>query len=344
MGGMYAPIAKDSESIYYNPAALAFVNGIDWRLFTLSAGLSTQFCSSGGAGDFSACTGSASSMNLANFYGKRLTLFADGYTALVIPYFGIGAYDEANLSLSIHNPPYPNISTHFINDYGYIIGFAVPTAPTAAVGFNFKQIRRWGGDVDLGLGSFLGGSVSTNQITNSFLNKGTGYGIDMAFLSRMEGIFEPNFSIVWHDVGGVQFAKTDGTDAPPRIQDNLGIGFAGVVDLPGIDLTLGAELTHLTQSSEQFGKKVHLGTELSLPFIDLRAGVNQGYTSYGLGLDLLFLSLDAAYYTTELGVYPGQSPDTRIELGLTMDLGFDFNFNLMSFELGAKKRKMKRRR
>ena len=52
--------------------------------------------------------------------------------------------------------------------------------------------------------------------------------------------------------------------------------------------------------------RVHVGSEMRfLRFIDLRVGLNQGYFTFGTGLDLLFMELNFALYGRELGFYPG---------------------------------------
>jgi hypothetical protein len=98
----------------------------------------------------------------------------------------------------------------------------------------------------------------------------------------------------------------------------------------------------LLETDIQAGKKIHLGTELSLPIIDLRAGINQGYMTYGIGINLLVFRIDAATYTEELGAYTGQSGQNRWLIGLSMDMSFDANFTLSDND--GKKRKLKRRR
>ena len=57
-----------------------------------------------------------------------------------------------------------------------------------------------------------------------------------------------------------------------------------------------------------FFNLVHAGIEVEvLGFLALRAGVNKGWLSAGLGLDLFFLEIDAAVFTEELGWRPGQN-------------------------------------
>ena len=60
------------------------------------------------------------------------------------------------------------------------------------------------------------------------------------------------------------------------------------------------------KEEEPIWNKIHLGAEVRLlQFIRLRAGLNQGYTTFGVGLKLLFLEAHVAYFGRELGPFPG---------------------------------------
>ncbi len=66
---------------------------------------------------------------------------------------------------------------------------------------------------------------------------------------------------------------------------------------------------------------LHLGTEIRvLRFIKLRAGINQGYITAGAGARLLFLDLNIAAFTRELGKYAGDSPSS----GVSAEVAFRF--------------------
>jgi hypothetical protein len=53
----------------------------------------------------------------------------------------------------------------------------------------------------------------------------------------------------------------------------------------------------------------HAGTEVRLfNFMTLRGGINRGWLSAGAGIKLLFLDLNAAVFTEELGALPGDQP------------------------------------
>ncbi len=64
-----------------------------------------------------------------------------------------------------------------------------------------------------------------------------------------------------------------------------------------------------------FWNLLHAGVEVeALGFLALRAGVNKGWLSAGLGLDLFFLEIDAAVFTEELGWRPGQNGRSGVAL------------------------------
>jgi hypothetical protein len=62
-------------------------------------------------------------------------------------------------------------------------------------------------------------------------------------------------------------------------------------------------------------------------------------------MDMGLLKFDLATYGVELGEYPGQKEDRRWLFEMTMELGFDPNFNLLgSGSGGSGSRRLKRRR
>jgi hypothetical protein len=72
-----------------------------------------------------------------------------------------------------------------------------------------------------------------------------------------------------------------------------------------------ADVTDITNTDEKllsasFFKKLHLGAEYQTKMLAIRGGVNSGYPSFGLGLNLWLVKLDYAFYGEELGMYAGQ--------------------------------------
>jgi hypothetical protein len=328
-------IVNDSNALFVNPAALGRTQGLNWEVMNVEFGVNGIDVYN----DFNGINAS-NPASFSEFFGKDVWLRTGGKAALTLPFFGFGAYADAQTHLVLHNPAFPQFDTTFISDYGLVAGGAFPMGPTSYGGLTFKRISRWGGQQDIDLGVIASGD--TSAIADEFKNKGNGYGVDMAVMTTLPTPLSPTFSLVWQDVGSTAFAKSDGLDAPPRIHDNLSLGVSTSLDLPGLDWVAGFECRHITESEYQLGQKLHFGTEVSLPFIDLRGGINQGYASYGVGINLFLLRLDVASYTEEVGAYPGQTPQNRIEVGLSLDLSFDADFRVTNS--AGKKRKLKQRR
>jgi hypothetical protein len=55
--------------------------------------------------------------------------------------------------------------------------------------------------------------------------------------------------------------------------------------------------------------RLHFGTEITVPFLQLRGGINQGYPTVGFGLRFKVISLDYALYGRETGRKPGLGED-----------------------------------
>jgi hypothetical protein len=340
MGGVSLPFNEPSEVLFNNPAGLAFVEGVNFQLLGLRIGANGLDLYNNFA---NANLSDASS--LSSLTGKPIWINALGSLALTIPYFGLGAYKNYTFSAVLNNPAYPNLEASLLDDSAYVLGFAIPVGPLISWGMNFKRMTRLGGSKTIGLGTVIDATSTNNMtgITDQFTSTGTGYGFDTSVMMRIPSFINPTIVLSWKDIGTTTFQNTSdaGIDGPDRIADNLSLGVGTKIDLPGIDLSTGAEYRHIRESG-QLGKKLHLGTELSIPFIDLRAGLGQGYVSYGLGMNLLLMRMDLAYYTVEMGEYPGQTPQNRIQLGLNIEFGFDANFKLT--DEAGKKRKLKQRR
>ncbi|OQB99050.1 MAG: hypothetical protein BWX81_00029 [Spirochaetes bacterium ADurb.Bin110] len=66
---------------------------------------------------------------------------------------------------------------------------------------------------------------------------------------------------------------------------------------------------------------LHAGAQVRLlRFITVRGGLNKGWYSLGAGIDLSFLELDAAIFTEELGLYPGDKGRS----GISVQVGIRF--------------------
>ncbi|MFH1784486.1 MAG: hypothetical protein ABH868_06285 [bacterium] len=95
------------------------------------------------------------------------------------------------------------------------------------------------------------------------------------------------------------------------------------LDIGSKHLTLAADLNNITDADEKlfadtFFMKLHVGAELSWQMFALRGGLNKGYPTFGAGISFLFLKLDYAYYTDELGSFAGTDPESNHMITIAM--------------------------
>lgn len=338
MGGVCISQVKGAQALFLNPAALNKVEGFDLIIAQVKAGVSKDTVDF--SSQFSGSTFSASDIN--NLYGKTLMADIDARSAFVMPNFGFGVYSNNYTSMQFNDPTFPTFNMNLISDYGYALGGAMKLNESSSLGLTFRHIKRWGGNQDINVSS-LTGSSSSDLANNNFQNRGVGHALDLAYMTTFtSNSWKPTVAVVWRDVGVTKFNLTSGSAEPPRQLDNLILGVSVEQDLPLIKLYHGLEYDFITDYSEDPAKKLHLGTELSFGPIDLRAGLNQGYVTYGVGLDLWFLEIEAASYATELGTYAGQERSDRYNVSITFEMDFDQSFKVLGAN-GKKRRLMQRR-
>lgn len=334
MGGTSVSWARGTDALFFNPAALARVNGFNLKLVEFGPGVSknaTKLAESMSS-DFS-------QEDVDELYGEKVFADVTGYTGVVIPYFGAGGYSNNTLLMSFNNPSFPTFNVDFVSDYSYVIGGAIPITDNFSLGVAGRHVKRWQGNADI-LVSSLVGSNAMDVLEASLLNKGKGNALDLSALYTFKGSWNVDVAAVWKDVGDTKFTPTQ-SDGPDRQENNLIFGVATQKEIGFISWTNALEYKFVRNSGD-LTKKLHLGTELSLALIDLRAGYNQGYLSYGVGVDLWFLQIDVAKYTAELGASAGQTPSDRYQASVSLTLDFDSSFKLTNTD--GKKRRLQQRR
>lgn len=337
MGGVYAVTARANDALFYNPANLGFFSGINLEILGIGAGVNgldaynqIQEINQNG------------SSSVSQYIGGSYWLGANARISLVTPRFGFGASNNFDLSMRLQNPLLPTLSVSYLNDMTYVIGGSLPIQNNTYFGISLMQINRTGGAKDISAATLTNQSA-LQSLASQFTDAGQGYGADLAISHQIDGTITQTVTAVWENAGYTTFRPTNGITAPPLIAGNQTLGYSAGQDLPGLDWVVAFEMRYLNNNDNDLGKKIHMGAEISLPFIDLRAGLNQGYNTYGIGLDAIFAHFDLAYYDVEMGTYVGQTSQNRIAAALTFDIGFDANFNFTVSDY-RKKRHLKQRR
>jgi hypothetical protein len=341
MGGVHTPFPREGDIPTSNAAFLSHVNEISFELLNLeikSPGLEDIT-------EFQELPEADGAEDLNSFYGKPIQTGADARLSIIAPRIGFSGYTNTYLRSYLSNPLVPEWYINYLSDYGMTVAFSTVFSDTVSAGIALKRITRTGGEIVLDtqqINDYVNGVTDTADILEQFDDVGIGYGVDVSFLYKSPGDSTSVATLVWKDVGTTSFQKTSGDQSPPAIKDNLTLGLGYTYKGTGLDIKTGFEYRHILTSSEQIGKKLHAGIEFSLPLIDLRAGMSQGYTTFGAGLDLWIMRIEAAKFTEEYGEYPGQTPEERLQLSITMDFSVDADFSMTS--KSGKRRKLKQRR
>lgn len=325
LGGAYAALVSDEESLWYNPAGIARNGGFFWTIADPLVGISdpeamTQFADLGSAATFES--------TLNNVYGEPIWIGGRAKSSVIVPYFAAAYFYDVDGSIIVDNPVSPTMDTRYISDTGIAIGSGWSIGGLLQMGFAIKYIDRTG-SIDTWdaatIASIVGGVQTPDVIFDSFsATQGTGYSLDYGMNLSLPGWVQPTVSFVWKNIGDTKFRPAAGEPAPPSAEDDMTIGGSLLVDLPLVSIAPVLEIRHLNEGTEPIMKKVHMGLELGLPLVDLRVGLYQGYYTAGLGLGLGFFDIEAATWGTELGGYPGQFESRRYMVQMTMRFGFDF--------------------
>jgi len=319
MGDAFTAIVDDSQALFYNPAGLARVSGINLRVFSVRAGGSgyeayekIQGLNSDDEAEY------ADSIN--ELYGEHVWVGAGGQTSFAMPMFAFAVYNHADVTVKIDNPVNPAIHMRAINDYGYIGGFGAPIGPFFQAGFALKYIKRSGADLPFGA-SFLA-DMESDAIVSQVTGWGKGYGADIGFNVVMPApMFSATASAVWRNVGGMEFESDNPATVIPSEPNDITVGLGLVFDLPLLTIAPALDVRYLNDPDLQLTRKINFGVEVGLPLLDIRGGFHEGYYTAGLGVNMGLFRVDAATYGVELGDYPGQIEDRRYAVEFTFELG-----------------------
>jgi hypothetical protein len=333
-GGVHLPRESDPNSMYYNPAMLAYTSGIHWSIFGFQAGINDP-------SNLTLIQNSPPSQStLSQYYGKNIWAGAQAGTTMILPNFGVGGLGSFYLDFMASNPSLPQVDVTEFVDYGIYLGTAFSISKDWAFGVNFKKVTRTGGTATIGSSQIA--SLNMSAIQNAVSNSGSGYGGDFGIIYKPQSAVNLAISLNWQDVGYTSFNAATGATAPPPMQDNMVLGVTTQQHAMGFGWAAGFEYRHIRNDPIDITKKLHAGVELNMGILDVRSGFYQGWLSYGATIDLWLFDLDLAQYTIERGAYAGQNGELRYQVGLNFEAGFDPQFNFTS--MGGKSHKLKLRR
>jgi hypothetical protein len=187
-------------------------------------------------------------------------------------------------------------------------------------------------------GSLTGGEDFMAVLANVQALHGFGLGFDAGAILTM-GNF--NISLAMRDLFGGYYFYRDSTwgelieqgleageytDTKYVVPCNVIVGaawhpdlgkFAKIID-PVVMLDV-QDMIAIIQDGRSFWTTLHIGAEVTFfRFIAIRGGLNQGYITFGCGLDLFIFDLNFAMFTRELGKFLQDQPNS----GMSLEVAF----------------------
>lgn len=344
MGDAYTAIANDAYTLFYNPAAMGRHTGVTFHVFNPSFKLTNP------ADVKIGLDGIETSTNLERFenFPSDPALIADkilGYPlyfslgatpTIKMQHFAITLLGVSKMSFSLENAIHPMLDLDYRTDTGFIMGVGIPLAGrktkgkaagghTTSLGVGLKRINRSGikDTYDLfgtRLLEILNNAADAQAIRRQLgYSKGSAWGFDMGIDSATT--FGPStiaFGASLLDIGNTKFKKEEGIADVPEQEMSLNLGTAFSQDFGVAGYTLSFDYHNAIDPTSSVMTKTHLGFKLDLPIVDLYLGWNGGYSSLGVGVDIMFMRLMAGMYGVELTPKFREREDRRAVISLEL--------------------------
>lgn len=344
MGDAFTAVADDAYTLFYNPAAMGRHSGVSFYVINPSFKLTNPI-------DVKlSLSGIDTSMNTERFenfpsdpaliteriLGYPLYLSAGATPTIKMQNFAMTFFGLSKMSFSLENAIHPTLELDYKTDTGFIMGYGIPlvgrkgkgkttSGNTTSLGVAVKRIKRTGleNSFDLfgtRLLEIINNTSNAQDIRRQLgYAKGSGWGFDTGLDSTTTwGNSKLSFATSLLDIGGTRFKKEEG-DAEVPVQDmSLNFGTALTQDWGLVGYTLAMDYHNAIDYNSAFASKLHLGVKLDLPVIDVFLGWNGGYTSMGIGVDVMFMRLMVGLYGVELSPKFAERQDKRAVISLEL--------------------------
>lgn len=352
-GGSSVAVVKGYEALFTNPAAFAASRGSltlmvnPWgygnpRDLLVSAGAIEPYEGyEGPATTFSDPTGIADYLAYAskNGFGGGAG-FGIGWVGRGL---GLGAVSSTDIFL--FGSPFPGAVKGYVqSDFALVAGLGFTLMNSKVIqlraGADLRPTVRFYSPITAEtLLTMLSDPSSTNPLNSSTMYSGSALAIDagiqgslfenLLFGLSIRDLFGTRYSMAGYPLGDwLKEAQTGSIPSgggaagtylvPMNISAGLGyhvnMGVLSSLIDPTVHLELADPLGVIRENKTPWSL-LHIGAEAKLlRFISLRAGLNQGYLTAGAGVKLLFIDINMAAFTRELGRYAGDHPSSGFAL------------------------------
>lgn len=222
---------------------------------------------------------------------------------------GLAVFNNSTIGLKLDRGVYePRVWGQGISDLAAVVGVAKSLTlyvPGLTVGVNLKFFQRRMTDVFQIKASELGNAIDTIQpvLKEAEANKTSELVADIGMLWDV-ALIGSEVAATWQSIDDSKGSSFDIGITKRLYRDRI-ILLADCIDV-------------FDNNRENFFRKLHFGAQGKMAIFCLRAGINSGYPTAGIGLNFKILDLDLAYFTEELSNTPGLDEDTRYIMQLKL--------------------------
>jgi len=307
MGGAFTAVADDQNALFYNPAGLDKVDGWGMEVVPLQVEVGENgldFYRDVSDADLEDT--SEAIQLLRDYSGKYVHYGASSFPYFVMRRVAVGLLGQGNVNVKAR----PNVLKADVDAFGSY-GF------NAGTGWGFLDgAIRVGGAVKFLNAYRLYESYGVTDITNDIgerikddKKEGSGLGFDVGIMAEAPVLLKPTLGIMIQNISDTDLG--DAGELPQQLNMGLSIGHS----VAGFGFNAAADWIDVTNNigeDDDLAKRLHFGVEGYLPMIlSVRAGLYQGYGSFGATIDLWALKVNYAQYTEEVGSAAGMQPDKR---------------------------------
>ena len=306
----------DHEAIFYNPAGLAQGKGIYKE--TVFASPSVVFSSDTKNLVRKITVENDSSIaSLREHVGKNQHISVTNFTGIVFRRAAIGAIANTTNNLllykSAENRGVEILEAESTTTTGLTFSFAEAFfKDSLMLGTTLKYLRQSHAELNINVvdAENLSDQLSSDEIQNDYTGFGGDFGLLWNFGNKKS---KKTMGLHVENVGGLSLInnKTDGKGRKLPQLINFGLGFDIGTRLSSMKFNF--DFRDLTNQIEpNFFKKIHIGSELSFASVfGFTGGVNQGYPTAGLFVNLYLVRMDVGITTQEVGDKAGARADER---------------------------------
>lgn len=336
MGNAFTAVSDDYGALYYNPAGLG--RQMEWMMEFVNpyveTNLNTVSIVKGIVNSTSSFDGISGVLDFIkdNIGEKKNLHFRLGFQPyLVVKGIRAGMSMFADFSLDMVFHRELSFATRAYLDAGVVIGYAHNFFNDhLSVGVSLRPMIRGAVDEELGLESIDKFSSGIEKLFTSTVGAGQGMGTDIGIMFTPFKKWKPTLGVVIQDIFDTTFspfefkANADTTlkagESPTALQ-STNIGFSIRPD-HGKLYALFAVDVHAINRPDEFGKKLHMGTELGFSnWVQLGLGFNgmserslTDFWTAGLSLNIVVARLRLTSYAEEIGPIAGTNVDRRFLL------------------------------